>query len=124
MENYSARYSSCCLWQSGTACGGQCGLHSLFTFDELNSKKLYIFDHEVSDYMLIKSRYTTFHENALICPRHRYLFCEGYVPEKRCTYYRCYRTKELMQMGVGAALFIGYIPIRKCMFWKELERLE
>ncbi|CAF3480077.1 unnamed protein product [Rotaria socialis] len=108
---YHSRQYICYFWMPGAACGPHFNLDHLFTANDLDSRMNDICGYMVSDYVLIESRCRGFHKNALICSRHRYLFCEGYIPEKYCMFKRCNRIKELMYMGPNAALFIGNVPI-------------
>ncbi|CAF4493976.1 unnamed protein product [Rotaria socialis] len=65
----------------------------------------------ISDYILIKSRWHSFNENAALCPHHHYYLCDGYTPAWYCTYKHCYSRQGLIHMGARAALLIGDVPI-------------
>ena len=121
MWNYETQYQSSRCLISNLECGGQYGRYLLFSDTELDFRMNDIFGCAVSDYTLIKSRYRTFQKNFALCPRHRYLLCEGYEPKWYCVCYLCCKTMELMQMGARAAIFIGNVPIRKYMYMKIID---
>jgi hypothetical protein len=92
-------------------CGEHNGRTALILCDELEARKNDIGGTPVSDIELIKSRVPGYYKEAL-CPKHRYLCCEGYKPIEKC--FICFRSKNLKQIGVKAATLLK-IPIRKCL---------
>lgn len=106
-------YYACHYWVTHPECRAYDNRVSLFTFAELYSRTNHILGYTISEYLLIKTRCQSLTDNSLLCPWHRYILCEAYTPGAYCMYYHCHSTKELVQVGVQTALFIGNVPIRK-----------
>jgi hypothetical protein len=93
------------------SCGKYNDQPALILCDELESRTTDIGGTSVTDIELIKSRVPGYYKEAL-CPKHRYLCCEGYKPIEKC--FICSEGKTLKQIGVKAAALLN-IPIRKCL---------
>ena len=113
MSTYWSDYYRCHRWFSGTHCGMHGNRATLFTAPELESRTTTVFHYTISEYVLIKTRCGTFQDNCVLCPWHRYLLCEGYIPEPYCIHGPCYNRIGLIQLSVQPALFITNVPIRK-----------
>ena len=103
----------CYYWVTDSECRAYDNRVSLFTSSELYSRTNHILGYTIPEYYLIKTRCKSLMDSSFLCPWHRHMLCEAYIPDRYCMNNHCHSTKELIQMGVQTALFIGNVPIRK-----------